>query len=42
MYIFQKSGNIKNISNIANAGVRKRYGSAFAKIFDIVYGTTTV
>ena len=32
MYMFQKSGNIRNTSNIASAGARNRYGSAFANI----------
>jgi hypothetical protein len=35
MYVFQKRGNIRNISNIARAGVRKRYGSAFSNILGI-------
>src|SRR5215469_3604038 len=33
IYTFQKSGNIRKRSNIANAGVRNRYGSAFLKMF---------
>ena len=37
MYVFQKRGNIRNISNIARAGVRKRYGSAFSNILDILH-----
>ena len=31
--MFQKSGNIRKIRSIANAGVRNRYGSALANIF---------
>jgi hypothetical protein len=37
MYMFQKSGNIRNTSIIARAGVMKRYGSALANVFDIFY-----
>ena len=44
MYIFQKSGNIKNMSNIANAGVRKKvwlglreYLTCFRKALQIRY-----
>jgi hypothetical protein len=33
IYIFQNSGNIRKTSNITNAGVRNRYGSAILKIF---------
>ncbi|HET7344421.1 MAG TPA: hypothetical protein VFJ05_00940, partial [Nitrososphaeraceae archaeon] len=33
MYMFQKSGNIRKIRSIVNAGVRNRYGSALENIF---------
>jgi hypothetical protein len=33
IYTFQKSGNIRKRSNITNAGVRNRYGSAILKMF---------
>jgi hypothetical protein len=35
MYVFQKRGNIRNTSNIARAGARKKYGSALTNILDI-------
>jgi hypothetical protein len=31
--MFQKSGNIRKTRSITNAGVRNRYGSALANIF---------
>ena len=37
MYIFQKRGNIRNTSNIARAGVRRKYGSAFSNILGILH-----
>jgi hypothetical protein len=32
IYMFQKSGNIRKTTSIANAGVRNKYGSTLANM----------